>query len=360
MPSSPTLRHALLALFTAGSIALAAAPARAQTADEIKAARQTAGEALGAYQAGEFDKALTLFKKAREAYPSAQIIRMLGYSELALEHWEKALEALEASLDSKVSPLSKEDRKEVQDQINKALAHIGTVTVTSKVPGAKVSVDGGEPHTLPLDKPLRLAEGTRKLVVTAPDRLDATGEVKVEAGKAVEVVLDPAVKPAPKPVAPPPPPPPPPPERKEWVPHQKLVGFAAIGAGAAFGVAGLITTTQWAHWKGLAKSDYDSHVATYGQGCVKGDPRLCSYDITVTNREADTANRLRNASIGLGVTAGVLAAAGVVFVVMAPKKTAAPPADAAPPPAGAPAASRGPTVACGLTGGLGVMCNGVF
>src|SRR5690348_849855 len=143
MPFSLRSRHALLALLAAGSLALAA-PAAAQSPDEVKAARQTAGEALTAYQAGEFDKALKLFTQARTGYPSAQIIRMIGYSELALEHWEKALESLEASLDGKVSPLSKDDRKEVQEQINKAMVHIGVITVVTKAPGAKLSVDGGE------------------------------------------------------------------------------------------------------------------------------------------------------------------------------------------------------------------------
>ena len=179
-----SFRNALIAVCAAGSIALAAPPARAQSADDIKTARQTAGDALTAYQAGEFDKALDLFTKARALYPSAQIVRMLGYSELALEHWEKALEALEASLESKVGPLSKDDRKEVQEQINKALVHIGTLTVTSKVAGAKLSVDGGPPLALPLEKPLRLAEGQHKLVVTAPDHLDAASDVKIEGGKA--------------------------------------------------------------------------------------------------------------------------------------------------------------------------------
>jgi len=359
MPSSLRCRHAVLAILTAGSLALAS-PASAQSPEEIKVGRQIAGEAFQAYQKNEFDKAVSMFKQARQLYPSANVIRLLGYSELGLEHWEAALEALEASLESTIGPLSKDDRKEVQDQIAKAMAHIGTITVTSKVAGAKLAVDGGEPRALPLDKPIRLLEGPHKLLVKAPDHLDAAKDLKVEGGKTIELALEPPEKPKPKP-PPPPPPPPPKPERKAWVPHQRLVGFAAAGAGVAAGVGALITTTQWVHWKSLAKSDQDKHLAIYGKGCAMGDPRLCAYDITVTNREADTANHLRNASIGLGVAAGVLAATGVVFVVMAPKtKAPAPPADGAPPPPAAPAASAGPTVACGLAGGLGVTCSGAF
>lgn len=368
MRPNARLRAAIFAAVTALAVSHGA-PAFAQSPEEIKAGKQIAIEGLTAYQASQFDKALAHFKQARDLYPSANIIRMLGYSELALEHWELALEALEASMDATVSPLSKDERKEVEAQIEKAMVHIGTINLTSKVKGAKVSVDGGAPRALPLAKPLRLAEGPHKLVVSAPEHLDATSDVKVEPGKTVDLALEPALKPKPKPPPPPPPPPPPKPERKEWVPHQRLAGMGAAGAGVAFGAAALVTMTQWIHWKSLAQSDYDAHLKAYGKGCVKGDPRLCAYDINVTNREADTANRLRNASLGLGVTAGVLAATGAVFYVMAPK-VKAPPKDAAPPPAAGPAVSlRCAPVPVGdggdgsspnPLGGLGLSCAGVF
>lgn len=349
--------HAILALVAAGALALSA-PAHAQSADEVKAARQTAGDGLTAYQAGEFDKALGLFKQAKVAYPSAQVLRMLGYTELALKNWSNALDALEAALDAKLTPLSKDDRKDVQENINAALAHLGTVTVTSKVPGALLSIDGAETHPLPLDKPLRLSEGQHKLVVTAPEHLDATSDLKVEGGKPAEIALEPTLKPKPK-ALPPPPPPPVQPTRKEWVPHQRQVGLGAIGGGVLFGGAALVTVLEGAHWRSLASGDVTRHLAAYGKGCATGDRRLCAYDITVTNREADTANRLRNVSIGLGATAGVLGAAGLVLVLAAPKKQPPLPADASPSPT-APTAPPAVSLACGPSGGLGISCSGAF
>src|SRR5689334_3023951 len=119
------LSRLCLGLSFAAALALSA-PARAQSPDEIKIARQMAGEGFGAYKSGQFEKALTLFEQARAVYPSGQILRMLGYSHLALEHWEKAVEALEASLTTTTGPLSEADRKDVQGQLDKALAHFGT------------------------------------------------------------------------------------------------------------------------------------------------------------------------------------------------------------------------------------------
>jgi tetratricopeptide (TPR) repeat protein len=345
-----------LAVFLAALALSAARPAHAQSPAEINLAKQTAGEGLAAYQVGQYDKALGLFDQARKIYPSAQILRMIGYSELALEHWLKALEALEGSLDAKITPLTTSDRKDVQDQIAKAMAHIGTVSVVSKTAGAQLAVDGGEPRPLPLDKPLRLLEGPHKLVVTAPDHLDAVSDVKVEGGKPLDLALEPPAKLKPLPPPPPPPPPPPKPERRELIPNQRLVGLGAAGAGVLFGGAALVTLGEWIHWRNLANADVAKHLSFYGQACAMGDPRLCAFDITVTNRESTTANQLRNAAAGLGVAAGVLAAGGIILFAIAPKPQRAAPPDSAPPAAPPPQVS----LRCGTAGGPGLLCTGEF
>ena len=60
---------------------------------QINLARQAASEGLQAYRNSEFEKALNLFEQAKALYPSAQIVRMIGYSLLALERWMPAAEA---------------------------------------------------------------------------------------------------------------------------------------------------------------------------------------------------------------------------------------------------------------------------
>jgi hypothetical protein len=103
----------------------------------------------------------------------------------------------------------------------------------------------------------------------------------------------------------------------------------------------------------MANADVATHLGFYGQGCAMGDPRLCAYDTSVTNSEGNTANELRNAAAGLGVTALVLGGAGIALVLTAPKAAPAQQDNAAPPPP-PPVSLR-----CGA-GGASILCSGTF
>jgi hypothetical protein len=355
------------ALLPAALFALAvlgpAGPALAQTPSpqEIALARQTALEGLTAYRAGQFDKALALFEQARAVYPSAQVLRMEGYSLLALEKWIKAADAMDAALVSEIGPLSPEDKADVEQQLAKAMAHLVLVNISSTVPGAKLIVDDNDPVALPLNKPLRMIDGFHSFIVTAPDHDDVKEELTLEGGKTFEKVMNPTEK---KPVVvekPPPPPPPPPPPKKGWFPYQREIGFGVTGAGVALGAATLATALVSAQIRSNVASDVDIHTKYYGAKCERGDYSLCVFDRAVINNQADRADALRDASLGMGIAAGVLAATGVVFIIFgessakpAEKGTVVDPAAVG----GLPKAP--PRVACGLGGAPGLVCTGTF
>src|SRR5262249_10471792 len=155
------------------------------------------------------------------------------------------------------------DRKDVEDQLAKAMQHLGMIQVTTKVTGAQVVVDSGEPVALPLDKPLRIAEGRHQVSVRAADHEDAATMVVVEPGKTANVPPDPTPIEIEK--APPPPPPkkvlapPPPPPRTSWFPHQRAVGFTVLGTGLAAGGAALATGLAGARIRSHVESDVDIH-----------------------------------------------------------------------------------------------------
>jgi tetratricopeptide (TPR) repeat protein len=338
------MRARLAAALCVTALVIAPSIARAQSPAEIQIARQTAIEGLAAYKAHEYDKAIRLFQDAHAVYPSGQILRMLGYSHLAAEHWQAALDALEQARDTQTGALSPEDKKDVEEQIAKALTHFGAVTVTSKVEGASVSVDGAPTKKLPLDKPVRMLAGKHTFVVRADAHLDATKEIDVGGGAAVDLDLEPELKDKPAPVIVAPPPPPPPPAPKTWLPHQRVIGFAAAGTGVLLGGAALATALVGAHVRSNVASDAAQHDAFYGAGCAHGDPRLCQFDVSVTNNEADQADALRDWSIALVIPAAVLTAGGALLIVQSRGKDDR---------------SVGSSVSCGVAG-AGLACRGAF
>jgi hypothetical protein len=289
-----------------------AVPALAQSAEDIKIARQTAVEALSAYNAGDLDRALGLFEQARALYPSGQILRMVGYSQIALEHWAKAIDALEAALRTTVAPLPAEDRKDVEEQMAKAMSHFGKVSVTSRVTEALLSVDGGPAHPLPLDAPLRLSEGLHSLVVTASGHTAATTELNVEGGTAREVDLEPPTAiaaTAPRPVARPTSPA----ARDPWIPHSRTIGFAAMGTGAALGVVALVTGIESAFYRSLANGNIQAYNSG---GCSGGWTPYCGLAAQVTNQQIDLADTFQNTAVGFGIAAGAFVLAGGTLVLL--------------------------------------------
>jgi len=340
-----------------------AAPAHAQSPDEIRIAREAANDALQAYKQGDYEHALSLFVQAKAIYPSAQIVRMFGYTHLALEHWQTALDALEEALASKIAPLPEADRKDVEEQIGKALTHFGEVQVTSHAPGAALRMNGGAPTPLPLAKPLRLLEGTYTFTVEAKGRPEVTEELKVEGGKTHELALEP-----PAPGEPPPPPRPkakpaaPPPKPSFFQTIERPASAAMMGTGLALGAAALVTGISAASLRAKVVTDVDTHLRVFGEGCARGDRRLCEFDIAVTNYDADRADALRNVTIGLGVGAAVLAGGGAALWMLGGRGEKAPGQRARDERLRAERSAGGSefVVRCGPYGFVGVSCGGAF
>ena len=137
-----------------------------------------------------------------------------------------------------------------------------------------------------------------------------------------------------------------------------MLGFVGIGVGVAAGAGAIAAAVSGAHLRSNVANDIDIHKANYGEGCARGDYRLCAYDTELINHDADRANGLRNASIGLAVGALVAGGGGLALVLLNPApKSAAPKSDDAKPTA--PEAASAPRLACGFAG-AGALCGGSF
>ncbi len=317
----------ILSALSLGGLCLAlGATAHAQSPSEITVARQTAKEGLAAYQAGDFDKAIRLFSEAKAVYPSAQILRMWGYSLLARERWEEAEDALQAALESKTGPLPEKDVDDVKQQIGKAEVHLGHLDLKSRVGGAEASLDGKPAVRLPLMAPMRLVEGKHHVEVHADGRTDAASDVTIVGGKTIAITLDPVAKDVVRPVVAALPPPPEPAEKQGsgLFPHQRAIGLAVAGTGVLAGGAALTLALASAHLRKNVESDIALHQAAYPGGCTGSNYTLCSYDTLVINHDADRADSLRDMSRWVGIGAGALGAIGVTLFALSPREESKP------------------------------------
>jgi tetratricopeptide (TPR) repeat protein len=212
---------------------LAAGAAKFVKNGDKLARRKKDAEALA-----EYERALAAYDKSFELHPDARILLVTAGLVAKMGRWVDAADRYERALAATEIPLDAKSQAKAQAGLDDARTHVGVVVMTVSPEGALVTLEGVEIGTAPLGKPLVLAPGEYKLVVTAPEFIDLETKLVVEAGSESErnfelqpipVVLEP-----PRPPPPPPPPPLPP-------PPSKLPLY--IGGGATVLFTGLAVTT---------------------------------------------------------------------------------------------------------------------
>ena len=348
-----------------GPAASAEASAEPQVTPEQEAqGKKLAGEGWAAYQKRDYTSALEKFEEASKLYPTGQVLRMKGYALVAMEHWLEASNVLDAALAAKLKPLDQASRNEAEGELTKAWGHLGTVGLSSPVAGATVKVDGGDPRPLPAE--IRLLEGKHTLVVSAEGYKDAEQEVELPARKKLDFELTPTKAEVEKkpPIEPPKPVVPPEPKSEAWFPHQRLIGAIAGGTGLAIGIAGIATLASGASLRGAVQENIDAHNDSFGEQCAHGNYALCNYDIQLINHDGERAQTMTRWGLGLGISGGVLLAAGAVFFFTAPWDDEASPAGPEPGANPEPPKSDSPAenarVGCGPFGLAGLGCVGSF
>jgi hypothetical protein len=363
MSKRPTLR-ALIALLGLLLVVLAAPALGQPSAEEEEQGKQLAREGFEAYKQGDYQTALTQFEQARAVYPTGQVLRMTGYTLLALERWDEAASTLEAALKTEYKPLADDVRAEVQGNLDEALKHVATVVVTSDVLGATVSIDSGDPLGLPAE--VRLLEGTHTFVVSAEGHKDAERSMDLPGGERLEIEMHPTRLDAPKPQPQPQPQPQPEPEEPAgpgWFPHQKEIGFAVGGAGLAVGVTGVALLVAGSSLRSATQENIDAHNADYGADCSKGSYELCYYDAMLINEDGARAQSQQTAGLVMTLVGGTLLATGVLFVAFAPWGDESEAEGAGSGDAAGDEARRGAPqtwVRCGPYGQAGLGCVGTF
>lgn len=313
-----------LAIVSSSVVALAAPQDSAATTPGSDAATKEAAERFrkgvklqdeGSLEAAiiEFERAYELAPNFRVLYNIAVVYRDKGDKAAALRAFERYLADGGSALDAK-------RRKDVESEIARARDVVAYVTIQSNVAGADVTIDDFPVGKTPIEKPLYLNVGRRKIELSKDGYKSESRIVTLAGGDkpTLEFSLQeirrepPPVASTPAPVQQQPTPPPtqqptPPPPPQDNASGQRtlgyslgIVGIAGLGLGGAFG---LMARSKWSDAK-------DS-------GCKEGDKGWTCPTSSAQNKSDSAKTQANVATLGFAL-GGTVLAAGILVLLTAP------------------------------------------
>ena len=275
------------------SLALVALPALRQArADEPAAAksddaRQRFKTGVAFYKDKDFTAALVQFKRAYELLPNYVVLYNLGQTARELKDYAAALTAFERYLRDGGSKITAARHKEVSAAVDELRRKVGTLKVTTSVPGAEITVDDVVVGVSPLADPVVVNAGRRKLGAQVSGYTPAQRVVDVAATEETAVSLDlPKIDAGGPRVEPPPP--------KRGPPLAAWVTLSVTGAGV---VAAVVTGAIAVSAHGTLEHDL---------GTFPGNAQSI----------ADAQSRTRTLAVTTDVLIGITAAAAVTTAAL--------------------------------------------
>ncbi len=281
---SLALLASTVALLAGAPSALAQSP---PTADPKEMARSAGEDGLELYRAGKFAAAYERFAMAEQIAHSPVFVLWMARSKRGTHELLAAKRLLERVATEELAPTASSKWLTAQDEAKRELEALAL-----KIPRVKLSASGAPPDAkLELDgnaalpnQEIEVDPGAHTARASAPGRTPVSKSVVVEEGTTlVELRFEAASAP--------------PPDEGSLIPGAVMVGAGLLG------IAGGVVTGSYALV--LAGEIAD--------GC---DGRSC---LASDEGKAADADTLARASTGLFIAGGVIAAAGVVLLVVRPR-----------------------------------------
>jgi len=154
----------VLALASGSATALADSTSPSSpSANATTEARERFQRGVVLYREGSFDAALAEFRRAYELSPNYRVLYNLGQVQVERHDSVAALDSFTQYLQQGGSEIDPERKAQVERDMSMLRGRVAEITVTSNVPGARLSVDGVEVGTLPLTTPLLVNSGIRQI-----------------------------------------------------------------------------------------------------------------------------------------------------------------------------------------------------
>ena len=165
------MRHWLAVTLSVG-LALPALPAHAQPAgsasSKVDEARGHFQRGTEFYREGNYDAALAEFSRAQQLAPNYRLLYNIGQVQAERHDYVAAVRTLTDYLAQGGAEVPEERRAQVESEIAKLKTKISELTVTSNVAGAEISIDGVPMGLLPLNAPLLVSAGSRRITLSKP------------------------------------------------------------------------------------------------------------------------------------------------------------------------------------------------
>jgi len=161
----------------------------------LEAARTHFKIGVDFYRERNFRAALIEFERAYKASPHYKLLYNLGQASLELQEDPAAIEYFTRYLREGGDDITPERKAEVESDIARLQARLGSVTITSNQAGAEIRIDDTLVGTTPIADALKVSVGRRRIVASKAGFDDEVRVIEVAAGDHISVHLDFKAKP---------------------------------------------------------------------------------------------------------------------------------------------------------------------
>lgn len=161
--------------------------ADSQPGSSVKEAGKHFQRGVALYNEADYRAALVEFRRAYDIAPNAAVLYNIGQTYYQLQNYAAALTTLERYLNESGSTAL--HRPEVEQTISTLQARVGKVAITTNVPDCEITIDDELIGKTPLQEPLLVSIGRRKITAMREGRPAETRFVDVAAGDTVQLAL---------------------------------------------------------------------------------------------------------------------------------------------------------------------------
>lgn len=214
------------------------------------------------YRERNFRAAIIEFQRAYKAYPNYKLLYNLGQVSVELQEYVQAIDYFAGYLRAGGNAVEPQRRQEVEQAMAMLETRLARISVSSNQEGATVFVDDASVGVIPVNQPIRISSGRRRVSATKPGLQRVEQVIDIAAGDFRSIQLD-FTKTDEKPVAST--------TTTETVPGSKTnwpATIAAVGTGAFAVAAGAMAVVTW-----MAEKDYEKERETETTKTILNDLR---------------------------------------------------------------------------------------